>query len=62
MEITFETELNCYRVTSIQWVESYIVAVDFNDLHKDLIEAEIEPRTIELLYEVYATKKVIWNK
>ena len=61
MEITFETELNCYRVMSIEWVESYIIAVDFNDLQKDLTEAEIEPRTIELMHEVYATKRVVWK-
>lgn len=59
--ITFETELNLYKVKSIEWVESHIVALDFNDLHTDLIDAEIEPKCIELLHEVYVTKRVLWN-
>lgn len=62
MEITNETELCLYEVKRMEDDSTLqVVAIDFNDLYKDLIENNIEPLEIKLIWEVNVTNRVLWK-
>jgi hypothetical protein len=61
MKITNDLELTLYKVKPIDWDEIQIVAIDFQDLQKDLIEMSIEPERIEIVWEVYVTNWILKN-
>jgi len=65
--ITNETELNLYKVTSLENnLETYIIAENFQDLANDLEITANEPIKVEYMWDIYLSEwlinKIKWIK